>query len=100
MGANKKIETLGDIARHGFQLGIRCRCGHHGTIDIDQTLRWFACHCWPTGIYQCTRHFRCTRCQRKGRIARIGLSSDCPVDHGRYPRDDAGWMRLVKRLRG
>lgn len=100
MGANKKIEDLGDVARHGFQLGIRCACGHVGTIDIHQTLRWFACHQWSTGEYASRKRFRCTRCRKRGRVVRIGVSADVPVDHGRFPRDEAGWQRLVKRLRG
>jgi hypothetical protein len=99
MGANKKIEDLADVRRHGFQLGIRCWCGHHGTLDIDETLRWFHCHQWSTSSFACRRHFRCSRCRRKGRV-RLGLSADLPVDHGRYPRDQAGWADLVKQLRG
>lgn len=100
MGANKKIIDLGDIARHGFQLGIECRCGHKGTIDVHATTRWFLCHGWSTGVHESARHFWCSACKRKGRIHRIGLSADTPADHGRFPATEEGWKRLVKRLRG
>lgn len=106
MGANKKIITLADVKRHGFQLGIRCQCGHHGTVDIDKTLRWFACHCWTTMIPQAHRHFRCLACARHGvrkhdrMPIRIGLSADLPADLCRFPASEDGWKDLVRRLRG
>jgi hypothetical protein len=99
MGANKKIEVLSDVSRHGFELGIGCYCGHRSTLHAVNTVRYFQCRCWSTRAFQCLRHFRCTRCGRKGRV-RIGLSAGVPVDHGVYPRSEDGWKALVKRLRG
>lgn len=99
MGANKKVEDLSDIARHGFELGVRCWCGHKATLSIGDTVRYFHCRQWPTSTFQCRRHFRCSKCGRKGQV-RVGVSAGLVTDHGVYPRREEDWKRLVRRLRG
>jgi hypothetical protein len=100
MGANKKVETLEDVVRHKFELGIRCWCGHVGTISARDTVRWFVCHGWDTRVSMVGRHLWCSGCRRRRPSVRIGISAGTPVDWGRYPRDEDGWKQLVKRLRG
>lgn len=100
MGANIKLLTIGDAARAGFNLGVQCQCGHRGTIDALQASRWFMVHGWDSALPRAGMHLRCTRCGRKDRIERFGVSADYPHPFKRYPTSEEGWKRLVRRMRG
>jgi hypothetical protein len=98
VGANVKVEDLGDIVAKGWQLGIRCRCGRKATISAADTLRWYRCHGWDTRIAFVPAHLWCTRC--RGRPCRVGISADTPLNLGFFPAYEEDWKALTKRLRG
>lgn len=100
MGANIKLLALGDATRAGFNLGVECQCGHRGTIDDAIALRWFLCHGWQTSLPQTGKHLKCSHCGRKDRVHRFLPSAANPRPFLKYPANEDGWKRLVKRLRG
>lgn len=32
---SKRLDSIGDYARHGFDLQVWCKCGHKAKIDAD-----------------------------------------------------------------
>lgn len=100
MGANIKLLALGDASHQGFNLGVICWCGHRGTIDDRLAWRWFMCHGWDTALPRIGRHLRCDICKKKDFAQRYGVSAGDPTPFAGYPRNEDGWKRLVRRLRG
>ena len=98
MGANTKIETLWDVTKHNGNLAVFCRCGHSSVVDAALLSRWYAAHCFDIKWHLIGDHLRCSQC--KGRPERIRLTHQIPTAPTRFPRDEEGWKRLVKRLRG
>lgn len=78
MGANVKIERLSDVVRKGWQLGVRCPCGHKATLDARALLRLYDQRGWDTRIAFVHEHLPCSRCGR--RVARVGISGDIGND--------------------
>ena len=99
MGANIKIETLLDVVAQKWNLRVECKCGHVGVVDARLTWRWYGCHCWPDHMSRIGEHLWCSRC-RGGRPVRIGITGERPNAPSRFPKDEAGWARLVRGLRG
>lgn len=100
MGANIKIETLGDVVRHGFNLAVQCSCGHRGVIDAAKMERWYRCHRWDTRKHMLREHLYCLRCGGRPAALRAGITADLPnAARGRFPVNEEGWARLVRGLR-
>jgi hypothetical protein len=88
-----------DVVAKRFNLEVTCgTCGHAGVIDAAQSLRWYMCHGWDLELRKVGRHLWCMRC-RGGRPGRIYLTGKQPNAPSRFPKDEAGWLRLVKSLR-
>lgn len=101
MGANLKIETLGDIARRGHNLAVQCGCGHSGVIDAAKMDRWYHCHCWPTQMNRLRDHLYCLRCGGRPTQVHLRVTTDRPnAARGRFPANEDAWRRLVRGLRG
>ena len=98
MGANIKVESLGDFSRYDCNVQAVCRCGHRGTIDLAKLKRWFDAHRWDTRVHMVVDHLRCSRCGRRPvRVIPVRRLADVP-EWG--PRSEDDWRRVVKRLRG
>lgn len=101
MGANIKVETLGDIVRRQMNVDVTCGCGHRGILDGAKLERWYACHMWSTRIDRVREHLYCLRCGGRPDSVRIRPTSYAPTAaKGRFPANEDAWRRLVKGLRG
>lgn len=101
MGANLKIEQLGDVVRHGFNLAVQCQCGHSGVIDAPKMERWYMCHCWDTRMHLLREHLYCLGCGGRPPRAYLRATASEPTGPpGRFPASEEGWKRLVRGLRG
>lgn len=101
MGANTKYETIGDIARKGWNVAVQCQCGHGGVIDGAKLERWYNCHMWPTQLHRVRDHLYCLRCGGRPDHCYIRASASAPTAaRGRFPSNEEGWKRLVRGLRG
>lgn len=99
MGANFRWLSLGDL-RGKWNLIIECPCRHAGTLDSGDLLRWYMCHGWPTARAQIAHHLKCGACQRRGRYGGfvLGITAGDPTSNP-FPKNEAGWTMLVRRLR-
>lgn len=96
--ANTRLDTLGDVSSHGGNLRVTCRCGHRGVIDASKANRWYLCHGWGTQLsWQVGTHLRCSQCN--GRPIELRPTFEPVNAPNRFPHDEAGWKRLVRRLR-
>jgi len=101
MGANPKYDTLGDIARRGWNVAVQCGCGRQGVIDAARMERWYSCHLWPTNLSRVREHLYCLSCGGRPAQVRIRATSARPnAARGRFPSNEDGWRRLVRGLRG
>jgi hypothetical protein len=98
MGANLKIETLLDLAKHGLNVDVLCWCGHRSIVDGAQLRRWYMCHRHDLRWIAAGEHLFCSRCWARPQW--FGLSKRPPTAPDRFPRNEAEWSQLVRRLRG
>jgi len=91
------MKRLEDLRLGNLNLAIECGwCAHVGVLDGAKLWRVFAVNRWPSEASRVHEHIRCSVCRR--RPTKLIPTSDPPtVDP--FPKDEAGWQRIVKRLR-
>jgi hypothetical protein len=96
MGANIRLETP-YLDRHHGNLECICFCRHRGIVDGRKLARWFFLHMWDSRLMAVRDHLRCSKCGKRPEFVRAtGRKPNAP---DRFPKDEAAWKRLVKRLR-
>jgi hypothetical protein len=88
---------LEDFRINSMNLGAECgNCGHRGVVEGPKLWRWFAVHRWDGTLAKIGEHMRCSVCRRRP-ISFAATPAEPSIDFG--PKDEAGWQRLVQRLR-
>lgn len=98
MSANHRYETLGDIRKHSANVACRCACGHASIVDGAKLSRWYFIHLWDTRLLVLGDHLRCSQCGRRPDDVRP--TAQLPNAPDRFPKDEDGWKRAVRKLRG
>lgn len=97
MGANIRLDTLGDYERHRANILVQCRaCPNRSVLDTTKVRRWFYCHRWNEALEVVGLHLRCRVC--RGKPGRIRATLDRPT-HPEWMALESDWGRLVKQLR-
>ena len=60
--SSKIIRTIHDFARHGYDIELRCDCGHAAVLPKRDVIMIFSRRNWPIGLGSARRKFRCTQC--------------------------------------
>jgi hypothetical protein len=98
---NKTFRRLEDFGRHGADMMARCdNCGHKGALDPYKVFRWFALHNWNVAIEVVPDHMRCSICRRRPTALIPVPRAETRESDRFFPRDEDGWKRLQRRLRG
>jgi hypothetical protein len=85
VSANRRIETLMDAARHGFNIEVRCgRCAKRRVLDAKRLMTvWLRHPSWSMRIGQLHERLRCDHCQPID--VHVRLTGEQP-DRRRQPR--------------
>jgi hypothetical protein len=98
VSANTRLDSLGDLAHHRANLRVRCGCGAEHVFDAERFRRYALLRGWNTQLGALGRHLRCRAC---GRTApRLSATPEGPTPADPFPRDEQGWTRLHRRMRG
>ncbi len=91
------LVRLEDLRIEGLNLSVACTaCGHQAILDGPKLWRWFAVHRWDGAVARIGEHLRCSICGDHPTV--FSTTFDAPtMSFG--PTDEAGWQRLVSRLR-
>jgi hypothetical protein len=99
VGANIRLNTLGDFAHHKANLKLSCRaCDHIGIVSTERADRWIRCHGGNPHIDVLASYFRCSVCHgRPDSIRPVPMNT--PLTFPEWMALESSWGRLVKRLR-
>ena len=97
MSANSRFETWSDAARKGANLAVGCSgCDRRAVIDGKWLDRKFFVHRWDNRMAMLSQRIRCGRCGARPDRVRVTHQRPTLV---LPPQDEAGWRKLVARLR-
>lgn len=97
MSANTRLDSLSDLIKHKANVLIACACGRSHVLDARRLYRYALLRCWNTSLDALSVRLRCGACGRKP--ARIKASPEVPTPADPFPRTEAEWKRLQRRLR-
>jgi hypothetical protein len=98
MAANTRLDSLHDLIKHKANLRMTCQCGRQHVYDAARLCRYAMCRNWNVQLEALSSRLRCGQCGRRG--PRLRAVPDAPTPDDPFPRDEAEWTRLVRRLRG
>lgn len=98
MSANTRLDSLHDYIKHDANLQVTCACGKQHVYDAVRFCRYAMCRGWNTQLQALAYYIRCDRCGRRYPRCRAVKFPPTPADP--FPRDEAGWTRLTRRMRG
>lgn len=97
MSANSRFETLGDAVRKGANLAVGCRgCDRRAVLDGKWLERKFFVHRWDSRMAMLSLRIRCRRCGARPDLVKVTHQRPTLI---LPPQDEAGWRKLVTRLR-
>lgn len=105
--ASYKIETINHLHRHGYNMRLRCPCGHDVSLSVEQLLARIKGTKVGWKLDDIAANARCSACKRRGVPWTVALPPDGPlaplgVDAVAWAnaRDDRERKRLIRQARG
>jgi hypothetical protein len=97
VGANTRLDSLSDLARHRANLRVQCRtCERVAVIDAARFNRYCLLRRWNNQLAQLGVRLTCGGCGARN----VHLKAT-PEAAGadRFPRDERAWKQLYRLLR-
>ncbi|QQN73187.1 hypothetical protein [Croceicoccus sp. YJ47] len=60
--SSKHFRTIHDFSRHGYDVELRCSCGHRAMLSGRAVVTRFHEMRWPIGLEGAAERFRCSVC--------------------------------------
>lgn len=98
MSANTRLDSLFDLTKHKANLKLVCRCGRVHIFDAQRLLRYAMLRAWNVQLEALRHRMRCRGCRATG--ANLTATPEPPTPDDPFPRTEAEWTRLHRRLRG
>lgn len=97
MAANTRLDSLSDLVRHKANLKVHCRtCDKVSILDADRFGRYCLLRGWNSQLQQLGHRLRCGRCGAKNSHLKATPERAGPDP---FPRNEAAWKLLYRRLR-
>jgi hypothetical protein len=97
VGANTRLDSLSDLARHRANLRVRCKT-YNGVVVIDagRFNRYCLLRRWNNQLAQLGVRLSCGGCGAPN----VHLQATAtPAGSDRFPKDEQGWRQLYRRRR-
>lgn len=97
MSANSRLDSLSDLIKHQANLMLLCGCGRVHVFDARRFNRYALLGGWNTQLGALGIHLKCGGC---GKRPKLKATPEPPTPADPFPRTEAEWKRLHRRLRG